>query len=193
MLVTPADPSFAGPEALASWAAQNPQLVTSWTSSTGAALFRGFRVTSPRGFQSVAASLLPNLPAYVGGDAPRRAVMDRIYDATSPPPSEDLLLHNELSYSGWWPTLLLFCCVSPVSQGGQTKIADGRQVYTLLPEDVRHPFSRLGVTYHQHLRDQANVDADGQSWQGTFQKPPARRSRTTVALMEYCGAGPSSD
>ena len=181
VLVTAADPSVGAPAALARWVAEHPERLAGWTDSVGAVLFRGFRVTTAHEFRRVADALLPDRRAYIGGDAPRHAVMDRIYDATGSPTWRDLGLHNELSYSGWWPASIIFCCTKPAAQGGQTTIADGRQVWSRLPEEIRRPFSTLGVTYHQHLRDAA-VEGNGKSWQDTFHE------RCRERVEKYCRA-----
>lgn len=181
LVVTPEDAAVPdGPSSLATWVTNYRSDMTAWLSSIGAVLFRGFNVTTPEDYRSVALAAFPELRSYVGGDAPRSSVLDRIYEATSFSATDHLALHNELSYSGWWPTMLSFCCIQPAQRGGETTIADSRRVFRKIPEAVRRPFLDLGVTYHQHLRDESADSSIGKSWQATFQTTSRR------AVEEYC-------
>jgi hypothetical protein len=165
-------------DALASWFTSSEEFVTSLLGWPGAALFRGFDVGSPEAFRKVARAAVGKLGNYVGGDAPRSAVAEQVYDATSFPPPHDLPLHNELSYAGAWPSRLAFCAITPALWGGQTTVASGRDIYASMNDRVRRRFAALGVTYLQHLRDEGTAGA-GKSWQETFET----RSRAAVERM----------
>jgi alpha-ketoglutarate-dependent taurine dioxygenase len=134
---------------------------------TGAVLLRGFGIANPDDFHQVVASIRPQLRDYVGGDSPRKAVGDRIYTSTEFPPDMEIGLHNELSYTSSWPERVFFCCLTAAQSGGQTHIADGRQVFACMDPAVRERFSERGVIYRQHLRD-SGERGPGKSWQETF-------------------------
>ena len=168
LLVEPAGANQASPFALINWVSDNRQALDAWLHRDGALLFRGFGIDSPEMFHDVAAAVRPELMRYVGGDSPRDRVGDHVYTSTEFPPSLEIGLHNELSYTHAWPERLLFCCLVPAKRGGETHIADGRRVLAALDAEVRDRFSNLGVTYRQHLRDEA-VPGPGKSWQESFE------------------------
>lgn len=42
-------------------------------------------------------------------------------------------MHNELSYAGWSPRLCLLPMPGTALEGGETSVADGREIYQALP------------------------------------------------------------
>ncbi len=135
----------------------------------GAVVLRGFPVSTVAGFRSVCATVSPDLRNYVGGDSPRHGLADQVYNATEYPSAEEVLLHNELSYAAWSPNRVYFGCLLPAQTGGETHIADGREIYRRLNADVRDRFENRGVTYLQHLWDADDAAGPGKSWQETFE------------------------
>lgn len=157
------------PAALTAWAAEHRRDLDEWLHRHGALLFRGFRLGTPEEFRAAAVAVCPNLRGYAGGDSPRKAVADRVYTSTEFPPELEIGLHNELSYAGRWPERLFFCCLVAARSGGETHIADGREVYDRLDAAVRERFVQNGVAYLQHLRDAGGPSGPGKSWQETFE------------------------
>lgn len=137
--------------------------------STGALLFRGFGILSIDAFESAARSLLGELAAYRGGDAPRHAERGLVYNASGPDRSRAVRAHNELSYAPWYPTTLCFGCSVVAEVGGATTVFDGRRVYETLPPEIRDAFRSRGVTYIQHLPHQAGDPSGIKSWPETFE------------------------
>jgi len=178
LLLEPGNGVDASPGSLARWAAAHRADIDAWLHRDGALLLRGFRIDDPETFRSVCAAIRPQLMSYAGGDSPRDNVADRVYTSTEFPPELAIGLHNELSYTRAWPERLFFCCLVVAARGGETPIADGRQVLAALDADVRDRFARLGVVYRQHLRDDA-VAGPGKSWQQTFET----HARTDVERM----------
>ena len=80
-----------------------------------------------------------------------------------------MYLHNELSYAGWSPDRVFFGCLVPATSGGETQLADGREIFARLDRDVRDRFESRGVTYLQHLGDAGDAPGIGKSWQETFE------------------------
>jgi alpha-ketoglutarate-dependent taurine dioxygenase len=169
LVLSPAHKRSTSAQALTSWAIDHREQLRGWLDNEGAVLFRGWHIKDTEDYRSVATAMLTELRPYIGGDAPRRTAGDGIYDVTSFPSSEALPLHNELSYAGWWPSTISFCCLQPAQSGGQTTVADGRVIYTRLPTEITQRFKELGVTYHQHLRDEQDGRYGGKSWQETFE------------------------
>ncbi|MFT5112342.1 MAG: hypothetical protein ACI8P9_001666 [Parasphingorhabdus sp.] len=151
------------------WAAENASNIQTLASTAGVVLLRGFDIRTAEEFRSVCQSIEPNLREYTGGDSPRTGVADKVYTSTEYDADLEVFLHNELSYAGWSPRLVFFCCFLPSLRGGETPIADGRQIYAAMPQDILDRFESRGIAYLQHLWD-ANGDAGiGKSWQETFE------------------------
>ncbi len=140
-----------------------------WLHRAGGVLFRGFGVKAVLEFREVSVAVRPELGAYVGGDSPRIRVADNVYTSTEFPPHVEIGLHNEMSYSSWWPERLFFFCQTPAAKGGETQISDGRRVLANLDGAVRNRFADKGVQYEQHLRHAEGPPGPGKSWQETFE------------------------
>jgi alpha-ketoglutarate-dependent taurine dioxygenase len=112
----------------------------------GAVLFRGFGVRTPEQFEAVAARLCGELfeengehtPVLVGG---------HVQTPVFYPPERQLLWHNENSFNATWPRRLVFCCVDPADEGGETPLVDGREVYRRLDPALRARFEDKQVMY----------------------------------------------
>jgi alpha-ketoglutarate-dependent taurine dioxygenase len=115
--------------------------------SAGALLFRGFGVTGAAEFQRFVQLGAPRLLNYDFASTPRSRVAGQIYTSTEYPAHQHIPLHNEQSYASEWPLQIWFCCAQAASQGGNTPIADSREVLRRVPADVRRRFSERGVMY----------------------------------------------
>ena len=169
MLLAPAEGEAADVDKFVEWANQNSQTLDDWTHRAGAVLVRGYHIDTPEAFREACSAVRGELRNYVGGDSPRNAVTDRVYTSTEYPSDLEVLLHNELSYAGWSPERVFFGCMQPPSQGGETQLADGREIFRSLRTDLRRRFEDLGVIYHQYLWDEHCAEGPGQSWQATFE------------------------
>lgn len=154
---------------LCEWAAGSRDEIAGWLNGAGVVLLRGFSIASAEDFRKACAAISPELQNYVGGDSPRHSVTDQVYTSTEYPAHAEVLLHNELSYAGWSPDRVFFCCLIPSETGGETHIADGREIYAGLDPQVRARFESKGVTYLQHLWDAEGEPGPGKSWQETFE------------------------
>jgi alpha-ketoglutarate-dependent taurine dioxygenase len=168
LLVEPAKDVQASPDVLGSWVASHRDDLDAWLQRAGAVLLRGFGIGSPEEFRAVVAAIRPDLLDYVGGDSPRSGVADQVYTSTEFPPHLEIGLHNELSYTRSWPERVFFCCLVAAESGGETHISDSRKVLSNLEPAVRDRFSKKGVAYRQHLRDD-DEPGSGKSWQETFE------------------------
>lgn len=151
------------------WATEHREAIEADLHQAGAVLIHGFDVGSADAFRAVCAAICPELRNYTGGDSPRTGVSDQVYTSTEYPAHLEVLLHNELSYAGWSPDRLFFCCLVVAASGGETHLADGREVVRRLDPDVRDRFEQRGVTYLQHLWDAVGEAGIGKSWQDTFE------------------------
>lgn len=178
---------------LVAWATATTAEIETHLQRSGAVLFRGFDVTDAGTFRDVAATICPELRTYAGGDSPRDSVGDRVYTSTEYPAHLEVYLHNELSYAGWSPDRLFFCCLVPAESGGETHLADGREILRRLDPEVRERFEQRGVTYLQHLWDADDEPGVGKSWQETFETTDRRAAeeylRTADMEFEWTDAG----
>ena len=165
-LVIPSTEFDSTPNALQNWLSTQSSTIDKLLYRHGALLFRGFQVASPSTFGSIAQILTGEIKAYVGGDSPRRPVVDKVYTSTEFPEHMEISLHNELTYSGWWPSRVLFWCKHPPASGGQTQIADARKIYQHMDKSVRDRFADKGVRY---VRSYHNFGGAGKSWQQAFE------------------------
>ncbi len=169
-------------DAAAAWARAQRDAIEACVHRAGVVLIRGFEVTSATEFRAVCAAISPDLRNYTGGDSPRTGVADQVYTSTEYPAHLEVFLHNELSYAGWSPDRLFFCCLTPSETGGETPVADGREVYARLDPAIRDRFETRGVTYLQHLWDADDSPGVGKSWQDTFET--ADRAAVETYLRE---------
>lgn len=163
------DAEGTGADDAVAWADAHREDIDAQLHRCGAVLIRGFEITSASEFRAVCAAIRPVLRNYAGGDSPRTGVADQVYTSTEYPAHLEVLLHNELSYAGWSPDRLFFGCLIPSDTGGETHLADGREIHDGLDASVRDRFDARGVIYLQHLWDADGDAGIGKSWQETFE------------------------
>jgi alpha-ketoglutarate-dependent taurine dioxygenase len=155
-------PAGAFREYLAAHRADIDQLVRRY----GGVLLRGFGLDGPQEFSACAESLGARSFNYIGGNTPRTNVAANVFTSTEYPASEVIGLHNEMSYLPEWPRRLFFYCQVPARHGGQTSLANSRDVLRALPEDVVNGFREKKLNYIRHFHADLPV---GKSWQATYQ------------------------
>ncbi|MBQ4860002.1 TauD/TfdA family dioxygenase [Pseudoalteromonas sp. MMG007] len=129
---------------LQTWFAENQTSLFQELTRFGAILFRGFSVNSTDAFEDVVNVALEKTSQYVEGATPRTSVSRSVYTSTEFPPSEEIALHNELSYTVVPPSKILFYCNESNCQGGETPIADVRKVLKYIDPEIIDEFSRRG-------------------------------------------------
>jgi alpha-ketoglutarate-dependent taurine dioxygenase len=169
MLVTPENATAGSLEIFRQWAITHGSRIDHFIHKAGVLLIRGFRIDSPQDFRAACSAVRPELRNYAGGDSPRQDVCAQVYTSTEYPCHLEVLLHNELSYAGWCPQRVFFCCLDAPLSGGETPVADGRKILARLHPEVRSRFEHKGVIYFQHLRDANGSPGPGKSWQETFE------------------------
>jgi len=161
----PADRSA---QSAVAWAAAHSDELQALAARAGVVLLRGFQIETAQAFRSICSAIESDLREYTGGDSPRTDVTDKVYTSTEYDASLEVFLHNELSYAGWSPRLVFFGCLIPALEGGETQIADGREIYKALPAEILERFESRGICYLQHLWDANGEPGVGKSWQETF-------------------------
>jgi amino acid adenylation domain-containing protein len=159
---------------LADWARGNRDFVEGRLLKHGAMLFRGFNIVSVGEFERFALTICPDLFSE-NGELPRARINGNIYTPVEYPADKPILWHNENTFCPRWPGKIMFLCKRPALQGGETPIADSRDVLRLIAPEVKDRFIKNGVMYMRNYGDGLGLD-----WQVVFQTT----SRSEVE--DYC-------
>jgi amino acid adenylation domain-containing protein len=149
---------------LLEWTIANRKVILKKLNEGGGVLFRDFGLKSINEFQQIVNSLLPDTMKYQERSTPRTEVAENIYTSTEYPAEQSIALHNEFSYSRSWPMKICFFCQQPAAAGGQTPIADSRQVYAHIDSEIRERFATKQVMYIRNYG--SGIDLP---WQTVFQ------------------------
>lgn len=162
---------------LVSWYKEHEQLVGEKLLEHGAILFRGFDVNTPGAFARLTRSIVPELLDCLDDNGPRTRITSGIYTSTEYPAEYQLSMHSEYAYSHKFPARLFFCCVVEPGRGGQTPVADNRQILKKLDPSVVEEFTRKQIKYLRNLHGGTGF---GLSWQAAFQ------TTDRAAVEKYC-------
>ncbi|MBX8596571.1 TauD/TfdA family dioxygenase [Pseudomonas cichorii] len=141
---------FQVPAAGDTWQAhreQIQQVVEAELPRAGGVLFRGFAFEGEADFEAFASSFGHELLTYDYASTPRTKLNNRVYTSTEYPAHQVIPLHNEQSYSLNWPMKIWFHCVQASPVGGETPIADSREVYRQLDPVIRQRFADKRLMY----------------------------------------------
>jgi alpha-ketoglutarate-dependent taurine dioxygenase len=129
----------------------------------GAVAFRGFACGSPAAFGE-AIQQMGSSTLRIKEESSRRVQLgEGIFTATEHPADFDIFLHHESSYSLTVPARVFFFCAGRDGQGGETLLADGHRIWTLIRPEIRQRFDRLGWALHRRYGDGLGV-----SWQQAY-------------------------
>lgn len=148
---------------LTTWAERNRAFIDSHLATHGALLFRGFDGADLSGLATFVKATSGDLLEYRERSSPRTRVTDNIYTSTEHPAHQSIFFHNENSYAHTWPLKLYFLCSVGPQAGGETPIADCRQIYRALDPTIRDTFARKRVLYVRNFSDEL-----GLPWQTVF-------------------------
>jgi alpha-ketoglutarate-dependent taurine dioxygenase len=167
----------ADPGAAERWLAENAAAVDRLVAANGAVLLRGLGVHDEAMLGRLLAQLFgEDLLDYIYRSTPRTRLQSKVYTASEYHPGETILLHNENSYTNRWPLRIAFCCVRVPAEGGQTPIADSREVLRRMPGDIVERFERKGLMY---VRNYGSIDLP---WSEVFQ------TLERAEVEAYCAA-----
>lgn len=153
-------------ENLCDYIINNRDFIFKKVHNTGAVLLRGFNLKTAEDFRKVVTILQPELQNYIGGDSPRSKVTNNIYTSTNYPPEEIISMHHEKSFSNSYPKLIYFFCEIEPNIGGETPIADGREIYKKMPSDIIEKFEKRKLKYIMNMH---SGDGFGKSWKDVFE------------------------
>lgn len=152
---------------LTGWVQNNQAEFNADLCEHGGLLLRGFDTTTLDTFGRFVNSFGSQPLAYMFRSSPRHELdpgVRNVYNSTIYPKAERINLHNESSYSRTWGMRILFCCLQPAEEGGETPIADSRKVLGAIPAALVQKFREKGVLYQRRL-----IKDIGMSWQEVFQ------------------------
>jgi alpha-ketoglutarate-dependent taurine dioxygenase len=129
----------------------------------GGVLLRGFAVAGADAFRGFAAGFGHPLLGYDFGSTPRTRLGDGVYSSTEYPAHQHIPLHNEQSYARDWPMKIWFYCQVAASQGGETPLADSREVYRRVDPAIRRRFTERGLAYVRNYGNALDLP-----WQRVF-------------------------
>jgi len=136
------------------WIKENKSSLEERLTRDGALLFRGFPVHNPNDFSSILDLFIEpheELLDYTAGISPRETVGNKIYTSTSAPPFVNILLHPEMCYVKDFPSKVGFYCEQASEQGGETPLADTRQILKDIPSNIIKEFEEKGIIYHRTM------------------------------------------
>jgi alpha-ketoglutarate-dependent taurine dioxygenase len=160
---------------LATWAAECRELVERHLLRHGGILFRGFEVGGLEGFERAVQALSGGLLEYRNRATPRSQVQGNLYSSTDYPADQSIELHNENAYASTFPGKIFFYCAQPAEEGGETPLADSREIYRLVDPQVRRRFADRGVLYLRNFGDGLGLD-----WRTVFATEDPRQ------VEEHC-------
>jgi Taurine catabolism dioxygenase TauD, TfdA family len=111
----------------------------------GAVLLRGFGVDTPERFARTVRLLDDEVVELLEESTPRTRLGEGVFTSTDYASDLPIQLHSEHSYAARWPMRLWFGCIQPADTGGQTMVADTREVLRHLPRALVQEFAEKGV------------------------------------------------
>jgi len=157
--VSPTQPGMT----LGSCAAALAEVANTYLERNGGILFSGFDPNGVEGFRQFATSFGHPLLSYEFGSTPRSQVAGGVYTSTEYPAHRSIPLHNEQAYTNEWPMRIWFYCAQAAQTGGQTPIADSREVYRRLDPTLRQRFADKGLMYVRNYGNGLDV-----AWEQVF-------------------------
>lgn len=145
----------------------------------GVVKFRGVSISSTDDFGHIVDGVSDKFMEYIDGNSPRTKLTGNVYTSTEYDSTQKITMHNELSYSAKWPSRLFLSCITPSETGGETLLADSREIYNAMNQDIVDQITTKGIAYVRNLHSGQGL---GPSWQETFE------TENKAELEAYCKA-----
>lgn len=143
----------------------------------GGLLISGFSGVSVAAFQALVDSFGHPPLSYEFGSTPRSKVSGGVYTSTEFPAHRAIPLHNEQAYTDQWPMRIWFHCAQAAESGGQTPIADSRDVYRRIDPALRERFAQKRLMYVRNYGNGLDV-----AWEQVF------NTDDRAVVERYCHA-----
>lgn len=124
----------------------------------GALLFRGFPLKDTADFQNAVDHYPTNDMTYVGGVAPRGQIAARVFESTRALKEWTLVLHQEMAYLPRFPRMIAFFSKKAAWAGGETILADFRELEARLPKRLWDQVKARGVRYERNFRAPTDIE-----------------------------------
>jgi len=147
-------------DATVTWFAERAEAFDHVLADAGAVVLRGFPIDGTGDFAALTSHLPPLAMGYSGGNAPRNAIQGNVMESTRAHPSILIYLHQEMAYLPQYPSRLAFFCNVAAETGGETIVADVRQVAARLPEDIVRGVRERGLRYIRNFRSPDRTTGD---------------------------------
>ncbi|MED1724563.1 TauD/TfdA family dioxygenase [Brevibacillus parabrevis] len=157
------------------WVKENSTLLEDALLKCGGILFRDFQVPTIASFENLAKCFGSELVEYGERSTPRTEVQGRVYTSTEYPADQSIPQHNENSYAHQWAMKIWFYCDQPAIQGGETPIADSREVLSRIDPAIVKRFMEKKVMYVRNYG--GGLDLPWEDVFGTNEK---------AAVEQYC-------
>ncbi|XP_078682137.1 dapdiamide synthesis protein DdaC-like isoform X2 [Branchiostoma floridae x Branchiostoma belcheri] len=164
----PADGARFSPE---DWAVAARDVVRSVVDGgVGAALLRGLPLHTAKDFSRFFNNSGLRPMTYEGGAALRNNVTGHVDTASIEHPAISMETHNEMAYTHPYPEKILFFCLEPAQPGcgGESVMADVRQILRKLDPSVVAKFRSLGIRYHRHMPESSEAFHGYNTWKSIF-------------------------
>lgn len=146
--------------------AENKRNINQQLRKVGAIKFRGVEIDTVTTFQKITDAISTRFLSYVDGNSPRTKLTNAVYTSTEYDQTQEITMHNELSYSAKWPNKLFLSCLQPAETGGETLLADSREILAAMNPEIVAEIENRGITYVRNLHGGLGM---GPSWQDTFE------------------------
>ncbi|VEL98326.1 alpha-ketoglutarate-dependent taurine dioxygenase [Alteromonas sp. 76-1] len=159
------------------WVNNKKQQLRELLDENGVVLLRGLKFLTGKQFSQALEVIFDEpLLEYKYRSTPRSQLKGNVFTATEYPASETILQHNESSYSNVWAMRIGFLCMLPPSEGGETPLADSREVLSKIDADIRQEFEAKKIRY---VRNYGDIDLP---WSEVFQ------TSDKSSVEQYCRA-----
>ena len=146
------------------WAKSHKDDISDILTKHGAILFTGMTIGGSKEFNEVFSEIIGEPLPYVNRTSPRDQVYEKVYTSTTYPSDQPINMHTENSYSKTFNRIIAFFCNKPADKGGETPIADEREIIKLLSLEELQEFRKKGIMYERNI-----IEGGGLDWQTTYQ------------------------
>lgn len=172
-MIRPLDPQLATDlDAFVAWFRDRKELLDELACRHGALLLRGFPLRTTADFAMAIDHYPTDDLTYVGGATQRGQIAPRVYEATASGKEIHLTLHQEMAYLPAFPRMIAFFCRAAPWAGGETIVADFRELSRRVPRPLWDEVAGRGVTYLRNFRVPGDADpvvaAIHKTWPVTF-------------------------
>jgi alpha-ketoglutarate-dependent taurine dioxygenase len=135
------------------WVSGNRQDLVDKLVTHGALLFRGFPLRDAADMERLTTLFGGQSVGYTAGTTPRSQVRGNIYTSADVVRTHKIQLHSELAYQVYHPDILFFFCELPSRTGGETILADTRNIRSRIPSQLLDSFREKQVKYVRAYQD----------------------------------------